>query len=84
MRVFACVVCGKRDTDRSGLQNKKYCSEECAKKAQYGKRVRVEMDCKFNRGVGCVVQNCENCGWNPKVEKIRKARLEKEMREDGK
>ena len=81
MRVITCVVCGKKDIDRSMAQNKKYCSEACFQKARYSKG--VDMDCKFNKGVGCLVQNCESCGWNPKVEKIRKARIEKEMREDG-
>ena len=83
MREYICVVCGTKGIDRSGSQGRKYCSIECANKARYHKKAAIEMDCKFNRGVGCLVQNCESCGWNPKVEKIRKERIAKEMREDG-
>ena len=81
MRLYNCVVCGRLDTDRSLKQNKMYCSEACFRKARYSKG---DMDCKFNKGVGCLVQQCENCGWNPEVEKIRKERIAKELREDGK
>ncbi len=85
MREYTCIVCGVKGIDRSPLQNKKHCSIECANRARYGKTYRSDgADCKFNQGVGCSAHTCENCGWNPKVEKIRKERIAKELREDGK
>ena len=36
--------------------------------------------CRFNHGVSCwdKVPNCAKCGWNPKVERMRKQQLDKE------
>lgn len=76
MREFTCVVCGRKGIDRSGRNNQKFCSEECAQKARYCKS--EEHPCKYNQGVGCIVQKCSKCGWNPEVEQIRKEKLEKE------
>lgn len=28
--------------------------------------------CKYNAGVGCDVQYCKNCGWNPEVAQRRR------------
>ena len=30
-------------------------------------------ECKFNLGVICDSEKCEKCGWNPEVDKKRKA-----------
>lgn len=84
MREFICIACGTKGIDNSAGQKKKYCSIECANKARYHKKAAIEMDCKFNRGVGCLVQDCEKCGWNPEVAKIRLEKIKKELQEDGK
>lgn len=77
MREFICAVCGTKAIDNSAGQTKKYCCQACANKARYGKRYNTEeTECKFNSGVSCVQQQCDCCGWNPKVEKERKAGLQ--------
>ena len=78
MREFTCVVCGKKGIDNSFRGNKKYCSEECQKaqiRANNGWGARLGESCKYNDGVNCDIQQCENCGWNPVVEKRRKEEL---------
>ncbi len=79
MRVFNCAVCNTKAIDNSAGQNKKYCCQACANKARYGKRYNTEeTECKFNSGVTCAEQqHCHCCGWNPAVEKKRKAELYK-------
>lgn len=75
MREFTCIVCGKKGIDRGNVGNKKYCSEECKKAYRRTTRGEAVNDCKYNEGVGCDIQRCENCGWNPVVEKRRKEAL---------
>lgn len=31
--------------------------------------------CRYNEGCRCLVRNCYNCGWNPKVAKLRMEKL---------
>ena len=39
---------------------------------------KIPFACLYNKGVECLEQaNCERCGWNPEIEAIRKARLER-------
>lgn len=40
----------------------------------HGKRASSDI-CKYNNGVLCEERNCEDCGWNPQIEKRRKGRL---------
>ena len=75
MREFICVACGKKAIDRTANGSKKYCSEECKKAYRRTLAGEAVMDCKYNEGVGCDIQRCENCGWNPEVEKRRKEAL---------
>lgn len=79
MREFNCVYCGRKAEDWGLLQNKIYCSDSCCQKA-YQRRKRKEakevvMSCKYNEEVNCDGMNCENCGWNPEVERRRKESL---------
>lgn len=40
--------------------------------------------CKYNKGIECAAQTeCQGCGWNPEVEKERKASLRKKFSSDG-
>jgi hypothetical protein len=36
---------------------------------------KVLITCKYNDEVNCDTMNCENCGWNPEVERRRKESL---------
>jgi hypothetical protein len=57
---------------------KKYCSEKCRnikRRIERGEGLGTGMRCKNNQGVVCEIQRCENCGWNPVVEKRRKEAL---------
>ena len=78
-REFECAVCGKKVIDNSFRQNGKYCGEACNSKAYYRRKKMTEevvvVLCKYNDGVVCDKQNCQNCGWNPEVEKMRKEQL---------
>ena len=72
MREFICAVCGTKAIDNSTTQNKKFCSKSCQWKYHEHKRDKcVETECKYNSGVLCGNPQCENCGWNPVVEKAR-------------
>ena len=33
---------------------------------------KIIHNCKYNKMVGCDVQNCARCGWNPEVEEKRR------------
>lgn len=72
MREFNCVVCGKKTIDKTTLGNGKCCSKECRLVYARAKLGHGDIPCKFNEGVLCGVQQCENCGWNPEVEARRK------------
>lgn len=69
-----CQECGR---PMQGPKNKKYCSERCynahhnrRKKERRGETIKV--CCKFNGGVDCTEgADCEECGWNPEVAKMR-------------
>ena len=73
MKEFTCVVCGKTGIDKSTSGRQKYCSKQCANRVRYSKN--SENPCLYNDAVGCVAPQCDKCGWNPEVEKIRKERL---------
>jgi hypothetical protein len=73
---FICLTCGKNGAKTGkGGQDQKFCSRECKAKyyrSKYGYGGEI---CQYNEGVGCLVRDCENCGWNPLVEKMRKELL---------
>ena len=78
MREFTCVVCGKKGIYANQVGKlKRYCSPKCrdvAFRSTYGWGGE---DCKFNKGVACDIHQCETCGWNPAVEKMRIEELRK-------
>lgn len=76
---FKCVVCGTKGVyEFRGGTPKRYCSERCkgiyTRIKNYG-GCSTEINCKYNEGVACEIQECEKCGWNPVVEEQRKAAL---------
>ena len=76
MREFTCVVCGAKGIDKSARQDKKYCGKDCANKARSFKRGNlIETAYLNNNGVLCGSPNCDRCGWNPAVERLRKEML---------
>ena len=76
MRVFTCVVCGKLAVSmQNGGKGQKYCSKACkaaGHRALNGGGGRIGLSCRYNEYVACDLPSCENCGWNPAVEKRRK------------
>ena len=38
--------------------------------------------CLYNKEVNCTEKNCKKCGWNPEVEKIRKIKIWKAIKEE--
>lgn len=68
-REFTCCVCGGKGIDRGTRQNAKYCSPKCNKKS------RAMRLCKHNEGVVCNNKKCDDCGWNPEVQKIREEKI---------
>lgn len=77
MKEFTCIVCGTKGIDWGRGHAKKFCSRQCQ---NYHKTLRKERhdkieNCKHNAWVACDKQECENCGWNPVVEKKRKEAL---------
>ena len=34
----------------------------------------ILFECPYNKAVICDFKKCERCGWNPRVEQIRKAK----------
>ena len=56
-----------------------YCSKACSMAAYYRRHSKVKLSedslCFFNTEVLCSDKECENCGWNPVVEKRRKEAL---------
>lgn len=78
MKEFICVVCGEKGIDSSSGRNRKFCSKQCAD--TYWNRMRRGgykgyQACKYNGGISCIVEDCENCGWNPAVAEKRKEAL---------
>lgn len=75
-REFVCIECGKKGIDTSPKQDKKFCGNVCHNAFHAKRRKKtVTTECLYNIGVDCANQQCERCGWNPEVEKIRKAKL---------
>lgn len=73
--VRKCLHCGKKfETDN---KRKIFCSHNCAVMAYRHRAHSVgpKNPCKFVVTVNCTDGNCSQCGWNPKVEKMRKAVL---------
>ena len=74
--VKRCLVCNDViPADSKAI----YCSKACAQ-AAYRRRhhklvLAKECLCYYNDEVLCTNKECENCGWNPVVEKRRKEAL---------
>ena len=79
---YTCVVCGHKGIDKSPSQNRIFCSKECQRRYYDSKQgyrkyynskrgYRGGTACKYNEGVACTDHQCENCGWNPAVAKMR-------------
>ena len=78
-REFTCVVCGEKAIDMSRTRSKMVCSERCAylrhrKIHGLGKGI-VTPSCIHNDEIRCLQRKCGSCGWNPEVERKRKAAL---------
>lgn len=77
MKEYTCIVCGAKGIDRSSTGARKFCSHECSN--SYWRQVngvgKKSPGCIFNEGVACEVHQCLNCGWHPRVERIRKEAL---------
>lgn len=73
-REFTCCVCGGIGIDRGSRQDAKYCSNRCRKRGTKLEK-RLENPCKYNEGVACLIQQCDGCGWNPEVQKVRKDKI---------
>lgn len=77
-----CETCGAEFITRR--KDAKYCSHVCAnnkntdgilfKKERYDKFV-----CPHNKEVRCLVKDCITCGWNPAVEKTRRAKIMRKL-----
>lgn len=52
---------------------------EYVKVAKYAKYDRKPTVCPHNDACRCENQDCYNCGWNPKVAKMRIEKLKKGM-----
>ena len=78
-REFTCAVCGAKGIDRSPAQKRMYCSDECNTRAfrvRRGYELKTSIpSCIYNKEVLCLDDDCESCGWNPKVEQKRKEAL---------
>ena len=73
-----CAFCNK--VFESRRDDHIFCSERCnAAHRRHRKKLCVDLpeerQCVFNQGVLCEDNKCENCGWNPAVEKRRKEAL---------
>ena len=80
MREFTCLNCGSKCIDTSKTKNKKFCDMRCSQAYHYKKKrgrlgIVPTYPCIYNRQIRCELQKCGTCGWNPKVEKIRKEAL---------
>lgn len=71
MKEFTCIVCGTKGFDRSFSETKMFCSKKCKRKHM----ASFLTQCKYNDAVLCERQKCNNCGWNPEVDKRRKEML---------
>ena len=67
-----CPACGVVFETKIG--QKIFCSKKCSRKAwKRGQETKVDHPCKHNEGVRCTNRSmCYYCGWNPKVEQLRK------------
>ena len=76
MREFICEYCGKKAiATNNGGKEQKYCSKECRELARKRLEGWCGDACPHNNEVLCTDPKCENCGWNPLVEKKRKEAL---------
>lgn len=73
MREFTCQWCGTVAISNARVEQK-YCSKECKRFADSLRRKNIG-SCLYNPEIICSLRNCENCGWNPEVEKKRKETL---------
>lgn len=72
-----CLYCGKEIAEGRDVN---YCDRTCREAAYYRKNhpkmvLSQECLCYYNGEVLCSQRECENCGWNPVVEKQRKEAL---------
>lgn len=74
--VKRCPVCHEVIPEDSKAT---YCSKACSQAAYYRRHSKLvlakECLCFYNDEVLCTNKECENCGWNPVVERRRKEAL---------
>ena len=78
MREFICANCGRKAIDNTPTGVQKFCCRGCRESYYYREKKQSDSTrpvCQYNDGVLCEKQKCENCGWNPEVEKARKEKL---------
>ena len=82
-RHLCLCSCGKTAVIRTDfLTNGHSTSCGCSRGRKGGNGIKV---CVYNPiGVNCTKLECNNCGWNPCNTKLRKARINKLLRKDGK
>lgn len=82
LREYVCVACGRLflSTNKDAL----YCTRMCYIDHRFNKPNRqlktdahVDRTCPYNLYVVCQKQQCDRCGWNPKVAKARMARYQR-------
>lgn len=76
IEVKRCPVCHREIPEDSRAT---YCSKTCSDTAYSRRHSKIvlaeECLCFYNSEVLCSQKECENCGWNPVVEKHRKEAL---------
>ena len=71
-----CPVCRRViPVDSSAIYCGKSCREAAYRRRHSKVKLAEECLCFYNREVLCSDKECENCGWNPVVEKRRKEAL---------
>lgn len=77
-----CETCGVEFVTRR--KDAKYCSHACANDKNrdgilFKKDRWDKFACPHNHAVFCSVRDCDNCGWNPAVEKTRRAKIKQKL-----
>jgi hypothetical protein len=69
--IGVCPICGTEFVKTS--PTKKYCTRRCTLiSANMAKRARTaNSGCPHNEGLICTSRQCDSCGWNPDVAKMR-------------
>lgn len=73
-----CVWCNTPFQQKANSQ--KYCSPQCAKQAHLDANAHLRPvpqrhKCPHNANLMCERRTCSRCGWNPEVEKRRRAKI---------